>query len=1288
MSESADELWQDPNRRFEVRSVLGRGGMGIVYEAFDREREVTVALKMLPHVDAASLYRFKQEFRLLAGISHPNLASLYELHADGDRWFFTMELVDGTDLLSYLRGRSVGGAPGSSLDDSSDEAPTTDMSGRAPEPPAPSPVHPDLPTTPAHLNEPRLRAALLQLTSALITLHAHRRLHCDIKPRNVLVTRDGRVVVLDFGLATEFGGARPSPALSDTVYGTAGYMAPEQVTGRGLTPACDWYAVGSLLYEALTGRRPFLGSPHEVLAAKQTQKPPEPVVLHPGVPDDLNTICMRLLAASPRTRAGGDDLLALLGAPQMVAAPPPQDDGGLLVGREAELLRLRDAFDTMVKGRPTCVFVHAPSGAGKSALLAHAASLFEAEGNAVVVSGRCYEQESVHYKALDSLMDGLSRHLASLPTRELRASLPKDVNLLATMFPVLERVPVILEAWRHRTDTTSRQELRDRAAGALRRLLRVLAARRPLVLLIDDLQWGDADSAALLLGLLRPPDPPPFLLLCAFRREHAQASVCVQTLLEAPADAHERVEVALEPLSPSDAKRLAARLLGDDAALGPSLARRIARESGGNPYFVHALVAHVREEAPLATDDVLSEGLSLDDVMRRRTSRLPPGMRRLLEVVALAGRPIREADAYAAADLDTRDPGYVAVLRNARLIRGGGDQTIETYHDRVRESVVQRIPTASLPRLHRRLAVTLEARGDVDPEWVAAHYRGAGEPFVAAVHYSEAADMAATALAFDRAAELYLRSIELGAADPAVAQSLRLKLADALANAGRSIQAATVYQEAARDAQGAVAVGLERTAAYQFCIGGAMRQGRAVLEADLAGIGVRVPRTARAAITSLLANRLRMRWMEWTGRLRPAASAAEPSPDTLERLDLLWAGAAALYDIDLPVGAALQSRHLVEAIRAREPGRIAAALALQASFEAQEKGSRAGARTQALLAKAREFAARVATPYARAMTRFAESNVAWWTTHDWDLAFAALDDAEDLLRRCTGVTWELSLVHNHRVSLLRTRGHYAEMIRVGSSILAEARQRGDVYIQARVGILVGPDTLILQGRPASARAAVRHIRARWLRREFPNQRILSAFADIEIDIYCRRHASAFRRVERYWRALERAQFLRIELVRIVAYALKAGQALASIEEHPEDTARLLRVAEQATARLEREGPGRAQATARGLRAAIAVHQGRLDDAAVLLSSALAWYSSVGFDAYAAATRYYLGLVPGAKAGESSTADAHAWFAAQGTHDPARVAAVHLMGFPRSLDEHLWRPLEGEMAHASSDTPAG
>ena len=163
------------------------------------------------------------------------------------------------------------------------------------------------------------------------------------------------------------------------------------------------------------------------------------------------------------------------------------------------------------------MFLSAPSGAGKSALLEHVSGRFSRQG-AIVIAGRCFEQESVQYKALDSLIDGLSRHLASLPDQELQRVLPADAPLLAGMFPVLERLAPIAAGARHRLAIASGQELRDRATVALRKLLDALATTRPLVLVIDDLQWGDADSAAILLGLLAPPSPPPLLLLGAFRR--------------------------------------------------------------------------------------------------------------------------------------------------------------------------------------------------------------------------------------------------------------------------------------------------------------------------------------------------------------------------------------------------------------------------------------------------------------------------------------------------------------------------------------------------------------------------------------------------------------------------------------------------------------------------------------------------------------------------------------------------------------------------------------------------
>src|SRR5262249_30702001 len=146
--------------RFEIRRRLGAGGFGTVYEALDRGRNARVALKSLARQDPRAPYRFKQEVRAPADISHPKPGELYELPGHGERWFFSMELVHGQDLRSHVK--------------------------RA----APGPVFDEL----------QMRAALRQLASGLCFLHEAGKLHRDIKPSNVMVNRDGRVVLLDFGL--------------------------------------------------------------------------------------------------------------------------------------------------------------------------------------------------------------------------------------------------------------------------------------------------------------------------------------------------------------------------------------------------------------------------------------------------------------------------------------------------------------------------------------------------------------------------------------------------------------------------------------------------------------------------------------------------------------------------------------------------------------------------------------------------------------------------------------------------------------------------------------------------------------------------------------------------------------------------------------------------------------------------------------------------------------------------------------------------------------------------------
>jgi serine/threonine protein kinase len=268
--------------RFQLLSRLGEGGMGVVYKALDRQLEARVALKTMRLLSGDAVLRFKNEFRALQDIQHPNLISLGELICEGSQWFFTMELVDGVDFRAWVRGTEDGP---DDFSRTTPEEPRTDV-GTAPGMPASRLYDPQAAS--ASFDEARLRAALGQLADGLHALHGAGKVHRDIKPSNILVTFEGRVVVLDFGLATDVAARE----LSDPhAVGTVDYMAPEQAAARPVGPEADWYSVGVLLYEALTGRLPFVGAPLQVMMDKQEREPPPPSALVAGVPEDLDRLC-------------------------------------------------------------------------------------------------------------------------------------------------------------------------------------------------------------------------------------------------------------------------------------------------------------------------------------------------------------------------------------------------------------------------------------------------------------------------------------------------------------------------------------------------------------------------------------------------------------------------------------------------------------------------------------------------------------------------------------------------------------------------------------------------------------------------------------------------------------------------------------------------------------------------------------------------------------------------------------------------------------------------------------
>ena len=800
--------------------------MGVVYEALDTDRNETVALKTLQRLEPHEVYLFKQEFRSLANIVHHNLVPLYELISDGEQWFFTMEAIsDGMDVLSWVRGADAplinlpaanssrvwpadhqplleaesalsadAAAPERApIDNIDPDAPTLIQPGSATGDESEQPVSTTGSTSrvgPA-LDYDRVHETLRQITDGVGALHLAGKLHRDLKPANTLVRQDGNVVLLDFGLVADLnqgiqpdtgGGVGDGDAIETSHYatntliaGTVGYMSPEQADARLLTPASDWYSLGVILFQMLTGRLPFSGTTQQVLQAKQSQSAPSPSDWVDGIPQHLDALCTDLLKRDPAQRPTEADIRARLtgvpGADTVAKSAESDPVQQPFIGRHQELEELHRALNRVGRGETLVCRVHGHSGTGKSALIEQFLSQCGRSFDVTIISGRCYEQESVPYKAIDGVIDALTRKLLRLPQDGIESLLPDDVSSLARIFPVLNR----LEAVSARPDSgiamTDMREFRGRAFDALKILFYRLSKQSDLVIYIDDLQWGDVDSAALLARLIQAPNAPRMLLLLAYRSEYEESSSCLQALLSQTnaMDGASQLELEVGALPPAQSDELIETLIGQNH---PELLDRmdwIRREASGSTYFLYELVRHLK--SGLDADEINT--VSLDDVLWQRVQRLADKPRSLLEVTAVSGQPVRLRNAREATGIDSLPPQVVALLRHDNLVRTTGpslDDQIETFHDRIRESIVDKLPDSRRLQWHGQLALSLEQAGDADPDTLALHFDRSGQAERASPYYLQAANHAAQVLAFERAEELYLKAAQTARSDIARAE--------------------------------------------------------------------------------------------------------------------------------------------------------------------------------------------------------------------------------------------------------------------------------------------------------------------------------------------------------------------------------------------------------------------------------------------------------------------------------------------------------------------------------------